>query len=424
MQEGRKIYFNADKSDDIAAFAIAAVAAAAFHAAVVCALPAKWNFSPREKVQTAIEILPPEISRKTPEFVEANPYANSLKPDDKAPVSFKSQRAADEIADKTSSSPRPFVKGEDKKYKKIVSGTSDELDRIDPSRVQRVLERPLADPSAQQAAAQQKTQAQPAQAAAQAQAQSQAAVQAQAQGAEKASKASAQAQAADKAARPSLQPAAGGAQERGQAQSAIKTIAKPDKIDAAVAQSDPEAIVVPEISQTKTEKPKPAAKTAKMAEAPQAAPQPAAQVQQAAQSPAIPAPRQRPRLSMKIPAGPLMDNNRAASQTGLVAVDSRFSEFGAYQQRMIEAISRQWNLLGRKYDLSAEVGSHVFIEFSLNTEGELVDFRVSGSSASNIGTGLCEQSILSTAPYGAWTQEMVNTLGQQPQQVRINFMYR
>ena len=399
MQEERKIYFNAAKSDDIAAFAIAAAAAAAFHAAVVCALPAKWNFSPREKVQTAIEILPPEISRKTPEFVEANPYANSLKPDSKAPESFKNQRAADEIADKTSASPRPFVKGEDKKYKKIVAGTSDELDRLDPSRVQRVLERPLADPSAQQAAAQ-SSQAKPAQAA-----------KAQSSGAEESPKASARAQAAaDKAARPSLQPAEGKAQERRLAQSGIKTMAKPDKIDAAVAQNDPEAIVVPEISQTKTEKPKPAEKTAK-ADAAQAAPQPAAQAREPAQSAAIPAPRQRPRLSMKIPAGPLMDNNRAASQTGLVAVDSRFSEFGAYQQRMIEAISRQWNLLGRKYDLSAEMGSHVFIEFSLNTEGELVNFRVSGSSASNIGTGLCEQSILSTAPYGVWTQEMVNTLG-------------
>ena len=91
---------------------------------------------------------------------------------------------------------------------------------------------------------------------------------------------------------------------------------------------------------------------------------------------------------------------------------------------MIEAISRQWNLLGARYDLSSAFGSQVAIEFSLNTEGELVNFTVVFSSSTNTATALCQQAILSTAPYGTWTQEMVNTLGEQPQRVKINFLYR
>lgn len=417
MQESAQIYFDRPRRDDYFSFAAAAVLAAVFHVALIGALPAKWSFKSEKPTEMALEILPPEIKKSAPEFVEANPYANDLKPADAAPTSFKNQRAADEIPDKTSTSPRPAVKGEDKKYKKIVSGTSDELDRLDPARITRVLERPLSEPQTQA----------PQKPAAQAAANPSAARRANenqpaAQAANSAAKAKGAAQEA------SAQPAEKPALAR--AETGVKTPAKPDEIDAAVADSDPNAIIVPKAAPEPAKAQKNPPKTADDATRKTAAMQPESARQPAAQAPAmpinpdIPAPRARPRLSMKIPAGPLMDNNRAASQAGVVAVDSRFSEFGAYQQRMIEAISRQWNLLGGKYDLSAEIGASVLIEFSLNTEGELVNFKVAATSASNVGTGLCEQSILSTAPYGVWTQEMVNTLGQQPQQVRINFIYR
>ena len=138
----------------------------------------------------------------------------------------------------------------------------------------------------------------------------------------------------------------------------------------------------------------------------------------------LPAPKPRPMLSMRIPAGPLAENNSHASARGVVACDSRFSEFGAYQQRMIEAISRQWNLLASKYDLGTAVGTIVQIEFYIDSSGALSRFKVVFSNSTNTGSGLCEQSILTTAPYGEWTQEMVNTFGNQDQSVKITFHYR
>ena len=78
----------------------------------------------------------------------------------------------------------------------------------------------------------------------------------------------------------------------------------------------------------------------------------------------------------------------------------------------------------KKYDLATAVGSQVVIEYNLNTKGELTKIEVLFSNSTNTGTGLCEQSILTTAPYGEWTQEMVNTLGTQDQTVRITFHYR
>ena len=46
------------------------------------------------------------------------------------------------------------------------------------------------------------------------------------------------------------------------------------------------------------------------------------------------------------------------------------------------------------------------------------------SNSTNTGRGLCEQSILTTAPYGEWTREMISALGEQNQDVRITFHYR
>lgn len=127
---------------------------------------------------------------------------------------------------------------------------------------------------------------------------------------------------------------------------------------------------------------------------------------------------------MRIPAGPLADNRSRASMQGTIAVDSRFSEFGAYQQRMIEAISRQWNLLGSQYDLNTAVNTIVVIEYSIDKTGALASISVLYSNSTNTGRGLCEQSILTTAPYGEWTREMISALGEQNQDVRITFHYR
>jgi len=127
---------------------------------------------------------------------------------------------------------------------------------------------------------------------------------------------------------------------------------------------------------------------------------------------------------MRVPAGPLADNRSRASNQGTIAVDSRFSEFGAYQQRMIEAISRQWNLLGSQYDLNTAVNTMVVIEYSLDKSGNLVSISVLYSNSTNTGRGLCEQSILTTAPYGEWTREMISVLGDSNQDVRITFHYR
>lgn len=138
----------------------------------------------------------------------------------------------------------------------------------------------------------------------------------------------------------------------------------------------------------------------------------------------LPMPKPRPHLSLQTASGPLKKNNFSANSIGITAVDSRFSEFGAYEQRMTEAIARQWYLLASMQSLSSEVDTQVVIEFFLNTDGEITAIKVLFNSSTITGKTLCEQAILSTAPYGKWTPEMIAVLGSQNQSVKFTFYYK
>ncbi len=148
------------------------------------------------------------------------------------------------------------------------------------------------------------------------------------------------------------------------------------------------------------------------------------QVQTVASASGQPTPQPRPRLNFKTPPGPVMKNPGSASTMGLVAIDARFSEFGGYTQRMLEAISAQWYLLGNQsLYLSGEMGTYVVVEFTLNSDGHVSGLKVLHTSSGRPATLLVQDAILSRAPFGKWTRDMVQTLGEA-QDVRITFNYR
>jgi hypothetical protein len=139
----------------------------------------------------------------------------------------------------------------------------------------------------------------------------------------------------------------------------------------------------------------------------------------------VPSPRPRPQLSMRTTPGPIAQNTGRASRMGVLAVDSRFSEFGAYQQRMIEAIAQQWNQLGQRFPFtSRDHNTRVVVSFMLNKEGRVTRLEVIDTTSSDSATLLVGDAILSRAPFGEWTREMLSVFGEEPQEVRITFHYQ
>lgn len=412
------IYESGRAEDKIAALSGIA-AALLLHALVYFAAPdrfAEYETATRGGDELKLEILPPEISKRPPEFVEANPFANTEKPDSPdAPDSFTDQRASDIIPDPSSKSKMPYVEGEIKDGKKIVEGTSSPEDILNPQQPFKTLQRPLEQPARvsefpKPIPAVSSTEGESGADSAEKSSQSEGAK----IGAEGEKDGLPKSETSDeKNALPTDKPNDTSlADEKfapsGGGEQTINTSSAPPKKSAAYGGGKPDGGA--EAAENGSRIPA------------QEQPQPTPDTPPTDES--LPAPKPRPYLSMRIPAGPLADNRSRASNQGTIAVDSRFSEFGAYQQRMIEAISRQWNLLGSQYDLNTAVNTMVVIEYSLDKSGNLVSISVLYSNSTNTGRGLCEQSILTTAPYGEWTREMISVLGDSNQDVRITFHYR
>jgi len=427
MQENRdnELYYNATKPD-FAAVVAAVVLTLLIHALVFWAIPAKFEpVKSRAKIEELkLEILPPKINKAKPEYVEANPYANNQTPDAKAPESFQNQRAADEIIDPTSKSKKPFVQGDSKDSNKIVSGTNSKEDAMSPESVMEVLKRPLAQQSPTGTADTSAEENKSAQMQAQTQTQG-------SKSDEQQQKKASQTQAEEKkkSLETNVEKLDGNKTSVAQVDKSpidsaaamhAEKVSSLDNSDGASATEQVAKNIKADQTQKKSEK-SPTQEIAQEktgVETPQSSPENAPKELQ------LPKPQKRKMLSMRIPPGPLADNNKRASMLGTLAVDSRFSEFGAYMQRMIEAVSRQWNLLASNYDLASAIGTYVIIEYYLNPHGDLVRINVLYSNSNKIASSLCEQSILTTAPYGEWSQEMVDTLGNQDQSVKITFHYR
>tara|TARA_B100001248_G_scaffold262737_1_gene262009 strand:+ start:12055 stop:13125 length:1071 start_codon:yes stop_codon:yes gene_type:complete len=138
-------------------------------------------------------------------------------------------------------------------------------------------------------------------------------------------------------------------------------------------------------------------------------------------------PGPRPRLSQATVAGIQMRSEGSAHvRKGLqLAIDARFSVFGAYKQRMFEAIVSQWRLLtdDARGALNSDTRVYVTLTFKLDKEGNVRDLVVKESTASSLGTLLCKDAVLSRAPFGPWTEEMLNELGSE-YTLDLKFFYR
>jgi hypothetical protein len=134
---------------------------------------------------------------------------------------------------------------------------------------------------------------------------------------------------------------------------------------------------------------------------------------------AQPAPR--PRVALTTP-GPVQRQVLGVSQTGSIEVDARFSEFGDYIARLVDAVSQHWHELCSANDFS-ERSTHVVIRFTLTRDGRIHNLTTVEKSSQSVGEYLSRTAIELGQPYGVWTDDMVRSLGAEEPIVLI-FYYR
>ncbi len=138
--------------------------------------------------------------------------------------------------------------------------------------------------------------------------------------------------------------------------------------------------------------------------------------------PQVPLPR--PQVKMDVLPGPVMRSLGAVPGLGSIAIDAKFSEFGEYLDRIYEIIGTQWLLLASQVRRgSVRTSSRVIVDFVLTSDGTLRTIEIAYSSAGQASTLICKDAVQSRAPFNDWTEEMIDSLGEE-QPIRVTFIYR
>ena len=122
-------------------------------------------------------------------------------------------------------------------------------------------------------------------------------------------------------------------------------------------------------------------------------------------------------------AGLLLRNPVGVSRAGTVAISARFSNYGDYMQRMMEAIqSAWWDIIERSRFQSVSAGS-VLVRFKLHRDGTVTEAQILNSDVQRIMALACKDAVMAPAPYDAWRTDMVALYGEDDI-VTIHFIYR
>jgi hypothetical protein len=137
-------------------------------------------------------------------------------------------------------------------------------------------------------------------------------------------------------------------------------------------------------------------------------------------------PRARPSIVTQQQVRPAIfaENKFGTSNIGNIAVDAKWSSYGAYLQKMLETVQVQWERIlieSRTYPPS---GTSVTVKFVLEgSEGKIARIISVDGTAGDTGARTCVSGITDRAPYGAWTDDMKAVLGEK-QEMTFTFYYQ
>jgi hypothetical protein len=117
------------------------------------------------------------------------------------------------------------------------------------------------------------------------------------------------------------------------------------------------------------------------------------------------------------------DNPTGTSNIGPVAVSAKWSSYGAYLHKMMEAIQIQWDRIEMESRTEPPSGTTVTVKFVMDSHGKITDILDVENTSSEQGKQSCITAITMTAPYGEWTDDMKAVLGDS-QELTFQFYYQ
>jgi hypothetical protein len=134
-------------------------------------------------------------------------------------------------------------------------------------------------------------------------------------------------------------------------------------------------------------------------------------------------PRARPELQQTHTRPAIFEDNQfGTSNIGPIAYNAKWSSYGAYLHKMMEAIQIQWERILIDSRTEPPSGSYVTVKFTLDSKGKITEILDVESTSSEQGKASCVSAITNTAPYGDWSDDMIAVLGNS-QELTFRFYY-
>jgi len=134
-------------------------------------------------------------------------------------------------------------------------------------------------------------------------------------------------------------------------------------------------------------------------------------------------PRARPELQQTHTRPAIFEDNQfGTSNIGPIAYNAKWSSYGAYLHKMMEAIQIQWDRILTQSETYPPSGSVVTVKFTLDAKGRITEILDVESTSSEQGKASCVSAITNTAPYGDWSDDMIAVLGNS-QDLTFRFYY-
>ncbi len=136
-------------------------------------------------------------------------------------------------------------------------------------------------------------------------------------------------------------------------------------------------------------------------------------------------PRPRPTIVKQQQVRPaiLAENKLGTKNVGVTAINAKFSNYGAYLQRLVEAVQIEWDGLVSSMKAYPPQGTYVVVKFVLNAEGKVTGISNIENHSTDVGSRTCVAAITSRSPYGEWTEDMKAVLGEE-QELVFTFYYQ
>jgi hypothetical protein len=105
-----------------------------------------------------------------------------------------------------------------------------------------------------------------------------------------------------------------------------------------------------------------------------------------------------------------------------VAYSPKWSKYGKYLHEMMGKLQIQWDQVLIDGRLEPPLGTFVTVKFTMDLHGKITEIMGGENTSGESGKQSCMTAITMAAPYGDWTDEMIDVLGKS-QELTFRFYY-